>query len=76
MTGAANTGIDRDFAEKALADAGQWTRFADPKALAALALLGLGLANLLVLRPQGTDSPTRERGGRRTRRPAMVEVVW
>jgi hypothetical protein len=32
MTGADDTGIDRDLAEKALADAGQWTRFADPKA--------------------------------------------
>jgi hypothetical protein len=42
----------RDFFEKALADGGQWIRFADPKALAALALLGLALSNLLsVARP-------------------------
>jgi len=37
----------RDFFEKALADGGQWGRFADPKALAALAFLGLALSNLL-----------------------------
>jgi hypothetical protein len=36
-----------DFFEKALADAGQWTRFADSKAIAALVILGLALANLL-----------------------------
>jgi hypothetical protein len=42
----------RDFFEKALADGGQWTRFADPKALAALAFLGLAFSDLLsVARP-------------------------
>jgi hypothetical protein len=42
----------RDFLEKALADGGQWTRFADPKALAALAFLGLAFSDLLsVARP-------------------------
>lgn len=36
-----------EFFDKALADAGRWTRFSDPKALAALVILGLALANLL-----------------------------
>jgi hypothetical protein len=35
------------FLEKALDETGQWIRFADPKALAALAILGLGFSNLL-----------------------------
>jgi Family of unknown function (DUF5706) len=34
-----------DFFEKALATAGEWTRFGDPKLIGVLALLGLGLAN-------------------------------
>ncbi len=33
------------FFEKALAAAGEWTRFGDPKLIGVLALLGLGLAN-------------------------------
>jgi Family of unknown function (DUF5706) len=48
MTPADSDGdAQRDFLEKALADAGQWVRFADPKALAALAFLGLALSDLL-----------------------------
>lgn len=39
----------RDFFERALEDAGQWVRFADRKALAALVILGLALSNLLYL---------------------------
>jgi hypothetical protein len=35
------------FFEKALGAAGDWTRFADPKLLGTLVLLGLGLANLI-----------------------------
>jgi hypothetical protein len=37
----------REFFDKALSDAGLWARYGDPKALAALAVLGLGLSNLL-----------------------------
>ncbi len=45
-------GASRDFFEQTLADAGQWTRFADSKGIAALAILGLAFANLLpVVRP-------------------------
>jgi hypothetical protein len=42
----------RDFFASALADGGVWSRFADQKALAAIAVLGLALSNLLsVARP-------------------------
>jgi hypothetical protein len=37
----------RDFLESALSSAAEWTRFADPKALGVLVLLGLGLTDLL-----------------------------
>jgi hypothetical protein len=36
-----------EFLQRALASAGEWTRHADPKALAALALLGLGVKDLI-----------------------------
>lgn len=35
------------FFEKALTAAGEWARFADPKLIGVLALLGLGLANIV-----------------------------
>jgi Family of unknown function (DUF5706) len=35
------------FFEKALADASEWTRFADPKLLGVLILLGLGVSNIV-----------------------------
>lgn len=37
----------REFLEKALDAAAAWTRYGDPKALAVLVLLGLGLSDLL-----------------------------
>jgi hypothetical protein len=37
----------REFLERALAAAGEWTRFTDPKALGVLVLLGLGAKDLL-----------------------------
>lgn len=37
----------RDFLERALSSAGEWTRYADPKALAVLLLLGLGFSDLI-----------------------------
>lgn len=37
----------RTFLEKALTSAAEWARFADPKALAVLVLLGLGLNDLI-----------------------------
>lgn len=37
----------REFLEKALSTAAAWTRYADPKALAVLVLLGLGLSDLI-----------------------------
>ena len=37
----------REFLEKALGSAGDWTRFADPKALGVLVLLGLGVKDLI-----------------------------
>ena len=37
----------RKFFDNALADGGLWSRFADQKALAAIAVLGLALSNLL-----------------------------
>jgi hypothetical protein len=52
MTSDTDDGARREFLAKALADGGQWTRFADPKALAAHAFLGLAFSNLLsVARP-------------------------
>jgi Family of unknown function (DUF5706) len=36
-----------EFLQHALAAAGEWARFADPKALAVIVLLGLGLSDLL-----------------------------
>lgn len=37
----------RDFLERALTSAGEWARFADPKALAVLVIMGLGLQDLV-----------------------------
>lgn len=37
----------REFLERALTAAGEWTRFSDPKALGVLVLLGLGVADLI-----------------------------
>lgn len=37
----------RDFLERALTAAGEWSRYADPKLLAVLVLLGLGVKDLL-----------------------------
>jgi hypothetical protein len=37
----------REFLEKALTSAGEWTRYADPKALGVLVLLGLGVKDLI-----------------------------
>lgn len=37
----------REFLEKALTSAGEWTRYADPKALGVLVLLGIGVKDLL-----------------------------
>jgi len=37
----------RAFLEKALTAAGEWARFADPKALAVLIIMGLGLSDLV-----------------------------
>lgn len=37
----------RKFLEKALTSAGEWTRFADPKALGVLVILGLGVKDLV-----------------------------
>src|SRR4051794_5292868 len=37
----------RDFLERALVTAGEWTRYADPKALGVLVLLGLGVKDLI-----------------------------
>jgi hypothetical protein len=37
----------RDFLERALVAAGEWTRYSDPKALGVLVVLGIGLNDLL-----------------------------
>jgi hypothetical protein len=42
-----NVRVHAAFFEKALASASEWTRFADPKLIGVLALLGLGLANIV-----------------------------
>lgn len=37
----------REFLERALTAAGEWTRYSDPKALGVLVLLGLGISDLI-----------------------------
>jgi len=43
----ADAGPHAKFFEKALTAAGEWTRFADPKLLGVLVLLGLGVSNIV-----------------------------
>jgi hypothetical protein len=47
-----------DFLHKALVAAGEWARFADPKALAVLVLLGLGAQDLIGQAGRLTDAHT------------------
>src|ERR1041384_2066327 len=52
-----------EFLQRALTSAGEWTRHADPKALAVLALLGLGVKDLVdhaqrFVRPHEAKSAT------------------
>jgi hypothetical protein len=39
----------KEFLEKALTAAGEWSRFADPKVLGVFVFLGLGMANLITV---------------------------
>jgi hypothetical protein len=49
---ASSPSTHREFFEKTLTAAGEWSRFADPKVLGVFVFLGLGLSNLLKVSDQ------------------------